>query len=438
MYSLQRQLHRNLLITVTLVLLALGAVIYQGIRNLTQDYVISRLQHDADSIMAALTLDQNGQWYLPSTRMSTVYNRVRSGHYYVVSVGGQRMASRSLFDTDIEIPQVAQGDNPCFAIRAPNQERWMVCLQNIVKRDDVITLWVAEDISPLEQAQFQFMLFALGVLALTIIVLLSIQYRILQRGFSQLDRVKESIGQMHLEGTGLSNDQLPVEILPLVTEIERLLSQLSKRVQRSRNALGNLAHELKRPLQRYRSQLETLSPEQRSEGNSILQDIQSVVDRELKRARIVGVSTPGRHTVIDDDLPHLVQVIQTVYPGKTVEMKYARNLVIPHDRDDILELLGNLLDNACKFARQCVSISIEPCCEGWKISIEDDGAGVTESGLNIIIDRGVRLDEGIQGHGLGLSICRDIVESYSGRMQFEAAELGGLSVTVFLPANVQK
>jgi signal transduction histidine kinase len=416
-------------------MLTLGVVIYQGIKDLTRDYVISRLQHDADSVIAALMLDQDGLWHLPSDRLSTVYTRVRSGHYYLVSIAEQTIVSRSLFDIDIEVPQIAQGDRHCFAMSAPKQEQWMVCLQKIMKSDNAITIWVAEDISPLEKAQVQFLLFALGALALTIIALLFFQYRILQRGFSQLERVRESIGQMHLDGTGLSNNELPIEILPLVTEIERLLSQLSTRVQRSRNALGNLAHELKRPLQRYKSQLETLNPEQRNEGDSILQDIQSVVDRELKRARIVGVSTPGRHTVIDDDLPHLVQVIEAVYPGKSIEMKYSKNLIIPHDRDDILELLGNLLDNACKFARQRISISIESCDQGWRVCIEDDGEGVTERDLNIITDRGVRLDESTQGHGLGLSICRDIVESYSGHMQFTVAELGGLSVTVFLPAR---
>jgi signal transduction histidine kinase len=438
LYSLKRELHRNLLITVTVVMLALCAALYQGIRGLTQDYVASRLLHDMDSVIAALTIDQGGQWNLPRERMSTVYNRVQSGHYYLVEVDGQRLYSRSLFDMEIEIPRVNQGENRCFDMQAPNRKQWMVCLHKVIKKGTALTIWVAEDISPLEHALRGFMYFALGAVALSIVALLAMQYRVLNRGFSQFEQIREAIRQMHLGTREFSLDQLPVEILPLIKEIDRLLAQLSTRVQRSRNAVGNLAHELKRPLQRLRTQLESADAKQRAEGDSIVQNIHNVVERELKRARIVGVATPGRHAVIDEDLPHLVQVMQGIYPGKTIQSVCAQNLTIPYDRDDVLELLGNLLDNACKFSKEKVSVQIERADAGWRISVEDDGEGVEGSDLNTIADRGVRLDENTQGHGLGLAICKDIVENYAGQIRFETAKLGGLAVVVFLPGSPDK
>jgi len=433
LYSLKKKLRRNLLITVTVVMVVLISMIHQGIKNLTKEYVASRLQHDVDSLVAAMHQESDGHWVLPQERMSTVYNRVQSGHYYLVLVGTQSIRSRSLFDTEIDLSVITPRPDHCYLMEVTGPEQWMACLQKVVKKGMEISIWVAEDISPLEDTQQEFMLFAVGSVISAIVILLLMQYHILQHGFSHLEQVREAIKRLHRGMDDITLHQLPTEILPLVKEIDRLLVQLSNRVQRSRNALGNLAHELKRPLQRYRTQLETLPPEQRVEAGSILQDINSMVDRELKRARIVGVATPGRHTVIDADLPELIKVMRSIYPEKIIEARYTKNLMLPHDRDDILELLGNLLDNAGKYAKKNISIEIEKMEEGWRITIEDDGEGVTRESLNIISDRGVRLDESAQGHGLGLSICKDIVESYSGELKFTPSMLGGLGVIVYFP-----
>ncbi len=408
-------------------------VLHQGIQQLTRDFVSSRLQHDLDSIISALVQAQDGSWHLPQERMSTVYNRVHSGHYYIVIVNNQKIRSRSLFDRNPVLPNTTLDSSNCYSTEGIGQEQWLACQQKVKKKGDAITIWIAEDIAPLEQTQQRFMLFAAGAISITIMALLLMQYQILQRGFSQLERVRASIKRMHLGTQDISLKQLPTEILPLVEEIDRLLEQLSQRVQRSRNALGNLAHELKRPLQRYQSLLETLNPKQHQEGDSILQGIHSVVERELKRARIVGISTPGRHTVIDEELPPLIKVMESLYPEKIIETKHPEKLVLPHDRDDMLELLGNLLDNACKHAKNRVFISFEITDQGWRIAIEDDGKGVSQSALKMITERGVRLDESIQGHGLGLSICKDIVESYSGNMTFQKSDRGGLKVFILFP-----
>ncbi len=414
-------------------MLLLSGLLYLGIQQLTRNYVISRMQHDTDSIIAGLSLDPKGIWYLAQDRMPTIYQRVQSGHYYLISVGEQMIRSRSLFDTQISLPTANPTGYYCYTSNNQHKETWLACLQQVKKKDTRITIWVAEDISSLEATRNQFLLFAVAIIILTVIFLLITQYYILKRGFLQLDKVRKSIKNIH-DGTSDNNLQnSPIEILPLVKEIDRLLTQLSRRVQRTRNALGNLAHELKRPLQRYRLQTKSLNSQQRKEAESILNEIQGIVDRELKRARIVGVATPGRYINIDEDLSHLIKVMQSIYSNIQIEAHYADNLVLPYDRDDILEILGNLLDNACKFARSKVSISLAPIKNGWRIRIEDDGEGVSQDSLQYISERGLRLDESIHGHGLGLSICKDIVESYSGVISFGQSELKGLAVEVDLP-----
>ena len=433
MYSLKNTLHRNLLVTVTLSLTVLLAILFFGIHKLTRDYVSSRLIHDADSVVAGLTLEKNGLWILPRERMSTVYNRVRSGHYYAVVVNNQKIRSRSLFDTDIEVPEIAIGDDHCFTTDGIGREQWLVCLQKVKKKNTTITVWIAEDITSLSSTQLKFFFFAVCSIVFTIVILLLMQYHILQKGFSKLDQVRESVKQMHvMEKDTLLND-MPVEILPLIEEIHRLLNQLRQRVERSRNALGNMAHELKRPLQRYQSYLETLPAEQQKEGEIALGDIHSVIERELKRARIVGTATPGRHTIINEDLSHLIKVLNSIYPEKQIESQCPENLILPYDRDDMLELIGNLLDNACKFATTKVYVSFDVTDKGWQIIVEDDGQGISTDDLSIITERGVRLDESRQGYGLGLSICRDIVASSSGELLFNQSDKGGLKATVILP-----
>ena len=433
MYSLKRKLRRNLLITVAGAMAVLLTVLHLGIRQLTEDYVTSRLGHDADSLIAALVQDPDGQWRLQDERMSTVYQRVRSGHYYLVTVNQQLIRSRSLFDLEVKVPEFKLGQSRCSVVDYSASERWLACAQTIAKQGDRITIWVAEDIIPLQHEQREFMLFALVSVMTAILILLIAQYQILQRGFSQLERTREFIRQMHRGEKGIALQELPTEIQPLVDEINRLVEQLGERVKRSRTALGNLAHALKRPLQQLRSQLETQDCVQRRPGEEILQEIQSVLDRELKRARIVGVTTPGRRIQLDQDLPHLLKALRSIYPDKQIVTDCPADLVLPHDRDDLLELLGNLLDNACKFARSQVQLRFELFDQGWRILVEDDGAGVSPEALKIIAERGVRLDESVQGHGLGLSICRDIVTSYHGTISFDPADLGGLKVTVFLP-----
>ena len=317
-----------------------------------------------------------------------------------------------------------------------SKEHWLMFSQAVIKDDQLVTLWVTEDISSLEQTQVQFLAFASAAVLLTIVILLMAQYQLLKRGFKPLEQMPEAIRQMRTQGQEINPDQVPSEIVPLIEEIDRLVNQLGQRVQRSRNALGNLAHEMKRPLQGLQSYLESLPPEQQSEGGKVLANLHHIIERELKRTKIVGLSTPGRYTVLDDDLAPLIKVMQRIYPDRIIHSDYASGLVMPFDRDDLLELLGNLLDNACKHGRKNIEIRISQQnvpTTGYGIEVSDDGEGVSDAALSVIIERGIRLDESIQGHGLGLSICKDIVDSYQGELGFSHAKQGGLKASVFLP-----
>lgn len=434
MPSLQKQLRRNMLLTLSLMLAAMLVLVDTGVRKLTFDYVASRLQHDAESIIAALQQAPNGQWKVDAKRLPAVYQRVKSGHYYQVIGSDTRLRSRSLWDEAPPLPDLATGASHTALTPGIEQEQWLTWTQAITLEDERLLVWVAEDISALQQTRRYYSLWAGAVVLLVILALMLTQHWILKKGFRQLDSVRDAIKALHAGDLGAFGMTMPQEVQPLLQEIDRLLQRLQQKVSRSRNALGNLAHEMKRPLQQLRLLGNDLPADNSRELHQTLNHITQLVERELKRARIVGVSSPGRQTVIREELPVLVELLQKIYPGCTLRTDYPADLVLPQDRDDMLELLGNLLDNACKYGNGIVMLTLAELPDRWRIQVEDNGPGIPQTAREQILQRGARLDESKAGSGLGLAICHDIVRSYEGTLAFDAVEDGqGFRVTVELP-----
>jgi len=437
MTSLQSQLRRGMLATLLVAMAALLLLVDAGVERLSRDYVTSRLKHDAESLIASLERGADGAWSLDTLRLSTVYDRVRSGHYYYVRAGQQQFRSRSLWDYAANVDSFEPGQSRVALVDGPGDEHWLTWAQGVQKQNDDLTVWVAEDIRPMEVTRYTYSAWAVALIAGTLLVLLIVQQWLLKRGFRQLDRVRESIRELRSGHGDVVEEDVPSEVQPLVAEIERLLSQLYRRVMRSRNALGDLAHELKRPLQHLNMLIEKENLDRREELEAALEEIRHLLNRELKRARIVGVSSPGRQLTAAQDLPPLLEVLGRLYPDRSITADYPADLEMPQDRDDLLELLGNLLDNACKYAHRDVSLTIEVQTGGWRISIEDDGPGVSGDRIDTLTRRGVRHDESVAGTGLGLAISKDICDSYGGELSFTNRPGGGLAVSVWLPAEVE-
>ena len=138
---------------------------------------------------------------------------------------------------------------------------------------------------------------------------------------------------------------------------------------------------------------------------------------------------------IDTELPSMIGLLEQVYSEKEVQVIYhiEKNVELVHDRQDMLELIGNLLDNAVKWCNGTVELNIRSK-DGVIIDVDDDGPGCSKEVLGRLTDRGVRIDESVAGHGLGLSIVKDIVDTYNGRLLLEPSErLGGLKASAYLP-----
>jgi len=216
------------------------------------------------------------------------------------------------------------------------------------------------------------------------------------------------------------------------------LAHTEDTLKRSRNALGNLGHALKTPLAVLislagREEL-AAHPALRASLREQLEQIEQRLSRELGRARLAGEVLPGARFDCAQELPGLFATLSMIHDrGLSLDWQAPPGLVLPRDREDLLELLGNLLDNACKWADQRVQLTVEESAEGYRLSVDDDGPGIDAERREAVLGRGTRLDEQVAGHGLGLGIVRDIIEAWHGRIELQDSPLGGLRVVVSLP-----
>ena len=216
------------------------------------------------------------------------------------------------------------------------------------------------------------------------------------------------------------------------------LRPLEQQLQRYRHTNADLAHALKTPLhviyQHLNDPCLQQCPQLRTQLSAQVERMQNLIDRSLKSANVAGTLQAGARFRLDKDLQALVEALAQVYSACQIQVEAETEMgTLPLEREDGYELLGNLLDNACKWAQHQVRVSVLQQAEQWYFCIEDDGPGVPEAQRQQLTQRGARLDEQRSGSGLGLSIAAEIVRRYEGILTFERAALGGLKVCVRLP-----
>jgi signal transduction histidine kinase len=269
-----------------------------------------------------------------------------------------------------------------------------------------------------------------------VVLVLVIQGMVIRRTFRRLDRIRAEVSELETGRIKTLNEQVPAEIHPIIHEFNHVLQLMEERLERSRNSLGNLAHALKGPLNLLIQGLDQ-QPDSPAKKMAMQQAerVRQLTQRELKRARMAGLGNTTQRFSAQEDLPVLVEVLAQVHrkPLDCIQLDIAPDTGRFGDREDMLELLGNLLDNACKWADQRVSCRIGPDGQRHRMVIEDDGPGRTEAELQQMTERGTRLDETVEGHGLGLAICKGIVKLYDGQLRFgRSQQLGGLLVEVVI------
>jgi signal transduction histidine kinase len=280
-------------------------------------------------------------------------------------------------------------------------------------------------------------------------ILLTLALVCLAAGFSQVRGGLQPFGQLRsrlsavrdgherrIEGT------YPAEVQPLVNDLNSLLEHREKAVQRALAKAGDLAHGLKTPLSVLAQEADQAEAEgHREAAATIHQQVDRMrrqIDYHLARARAAHSSgTPSAHCAVLVSVEGLSRTLLRIYAarGLAIEVNVSPEHSIRGQREDLDEMLGNLLDNACKWAKSTVSVRSFRENTGIVILVDDDGPGIAPDMRDVVLQRGVRADEAAPGSGLGLSIVRDLAEVYGGTIHLENSQKGGLRARLQLPAS---
>lgn len=400
-----------------------------------QRYLEAGLRNDSENLLMALVRGPQGL-QLDERRLSPAYQQPFSGHYFHIDFADNHWRSRSLWDQ--ELPLLDHPGLHSNLQLGPGGQQLLVLRADYRRLGQSISISVAQDYTPVRDSFQRMRQVGLGLGLTGLLLILVLQRVTVRRALRPLENAREQIAQLQQGQRSQLDDQVPLELVPLVAQINHLLAHTEDSLKRSRNALGNLGHALKTPLAVLLSLASSekldAHPELRKLLREQLEQVQQRLNRELNRARLAGDALPGAQFDCAAELPGLLSTLNMIH-GEHLHLSYTApaGLHLPWDREDLLELLGNLLDNACKWADAEVRLSIVETVGGFVLAVEDDGPGIPETQRDQVFSRGTRLDEQTDGHGLGLGIVRDIVEAWGGELVLQESEWGGLKVVVELP-----
>ena len=255
-------------------------------------------------------------------------------------------------------------------------------------------------------------------------------------GLMPLRKVRREIQQMRAGRSSRVEGDMPAEVAPMVEELNGLIEHNDRQAEEARRHAGNLAHALKTPLTVI---MNAATAGQDDLAETVIREARTMrrqVDHHLARARAVGRrGSAHSRAEVWPSIEAVERAIQRLYPHVRIDIDGSKTLVARIERQDLDEIMGNLVENASKYGGGSVFVTVSEHSGFVEIMVEDDGSGIPEADRLRIFDRGVRLDSGKPGTGLGLAIVRDVAEIYEGTVSLEESEdLGGLLVRLRLPA----
>jgi signal transduction histidine kinase len=428
-----------------------GAVLSNAFRVAAQDSFDAALQADMDGLIAAAEPDPNGGVMLADRFLNHNFDRVYSGLYYQIKPGnnGGGQISRSLFDKEINPTDTSiRGPLTWGSAEGPENQRLRVVSRRVDLAPDSndaqssYTFLVAGDMAQVDRqtAQFNNTLFwSFLLLGLGLIGAIFVQVRI---GLLPLRQVSEALARIRDGKARRLDGPLPTEVAPLAGELNSLIQHSEEVIGRARTHVSNLAHFLKTPLSVLAAEAEAhqSDPGAGAFAEIVKRQVFSMrrqVDHYLSRARAAGsLDVLGNRTQVLAVLDDLCRVIARIHAarGVLIDGRCDERIYFRGERQDLEEMLGNLIDNACKWARSRVKVRCEKKGARLSLTVEDDGIGLSAEQRAQVGERGERLDESVPGSGLGLAIVRDISKLYGGFFALEASPMGGVLARLDLPA----
>ena len=443
-------LNARLLLASSVVLAAFlgitGLVLDSAFRASADTALRDRLQGYVYALLAASDLDARGALRLPAELPDPRFSLIGSGLYAeVVDSGGKPVwRSKSLLGLNIAFamaPEVGQRE---FAPLAVDRDLPLLSLAFTVSWEmdgsgsQRYTYRVAENLVSFNAEVSRFRRSLWAWLAGAAILLLLVQGAVLRWSLAPLRRVADDLRAIE---TGLAQrlrGDYPRELRSLTDNLNGLLTSADNHLKRYRDSLGNLAHSLKTPLAVLRGALdgEMQDAALRAIVREQLAGMTHLIEYQLQRAATSGRAPLAAPVEVKPAIEKIVAALAKVYADKGIgiSLDVEPAATFHGDAGDLTEMLGNLLDNACKWCRRQVQVharrmpasgTARPVLE---ISVEDDGPGIPADLKSRVLERGARADESTPGHGLGLAMVQDTVALYHGQLSLETSQLGGLLV----------
>lgn len=409
----------------------------------------------ADNLYVDTDVASDGRIVTPPF-FDTRTNRVYSGLYWQVSEIGKDgkvtdpARSRSLWNARIPIPaevlaevRNTSGKPVFYNSFGPQDEALRVAAIFSMIDGRAFVFVAAEDRRPMDKQVETFALMTtLALLLLAIGSLLAIYFQV-RFGLRPLFDLTGEIAAIQRGEQQRLLKTYPAEITPVGRQINAFLDDAQEMMERQRMHVGNLAHALKTPL----SVLMTAAGTDNGPLNEMVRKqaeaMRAQVDHHLRRARAAArAQSMGERTQVEPVLDELAVMLEQVFhdKGVVIDWRAPESLIFRGEKQDLQEIAGNLLENACIWCKRRVRITAEfsEAEHVMALNIEDDGPGLDEARFDEVLKRGARLDESVPGTGLGLSIVDELVRAYSGTLKFERSTLGGLKVRIRLPGGVQE
>ena len=426
---------------ITILLLVGGFALDRTLTSLVQRNFDDQLDYILTAMIASAELFPDGDVFLSRPLGDQRFFEVNSGLYWQISGDGhETLPSRSLWDRALEVRGDAGATEPIFHDSAQFPAEPLRVAERAVTLPESDTRWTFAVAASTEELQRQvgqirrILVMSFAVLGLGLFILAALQT---VYGLRPLRRVRAAIQRIRTGGANRVTDPLPREVEPLVDELNALLEHSERQAEEARRHAGNLAHALKTPLTVVNNAATAHAPDL---AGTVIREARTMrrhVDHHLARARAVGRRAVGHAaTAVCESAEAVRRAVQRLYPDARLDIDGDRAAMVAIERQDLDEILGNLIENAAKYGGGSVFVTVDaepgdPQCIVW---IEDDGMGIPEADRETIFARGARLDTDKPGTGLGLDIVRDVVEIYGGAVRLEESEdLGGLLVRLSLP-----
>ena len=445
-------------VAIVVAAVAVGFVLHRFV----QGQIDQRLDTQVTFLSSLLRAGDDGRLLLMGSADGPPFERRRRGWYWQVTGPRNALRSQSLDGADLDVPDAAEmavrppppprGDRPPKDGRppkdrpkaadgpGPDDDRLHYRIQQITVSGTPATIVVSAPRGavwgPLREAMTTLGI-SLGVLGIALVLAIMLQVRL---GLRPLERLRQSVADVRAGRSERVPSRQPLEVQPLVNELNGLLDQNAANLERARRHVANLAHGLKTPLATLAISLSKPERGNADQLGPMVDLMERRIRHHLGRARAAVLSGPVRtQTAIAARIRDLGDVLTKVHAERGIELtiEISDNVAVACEQQDFDEMAGNLMENAFKWTRSRIVIRAMQDRSMVRLVIEDDGSGLQPEEIRKVLQPGERLDESAPGFGFGLSITRELAELYGGSVELGSSPLGGLLVSLRLPGTTQ-